>query len=607
MVKVKLSSSKSVDLPEDTPLPSYKSIGRISSSNLSPEKGLSVIIPTKTLVDGIPIIELSDSGMMGWSQYYDTVYLFWIEARNEWMGIYHSYVPEGINEHDEYSQPFQLEEQFARKILEVYGDTEEISLEQILHTSPLEIEKTVFPGYLPDYRIIRKLGEGAYKKVFLGRNIHSEEEKALKVITLSPRGEDHLLQRNMTLDNFIKAEAITSMKVKEIGNPHLVRVEEVRYEQPIGHYVLYEELLEETLKEMIQNRAYNQGAYRDKAYLLDHVMQLADGLRALHESGLVHGDLAVSNIGIKKGIIKITDFGLASSLASVAEETHERHNMGALFTRAPELFTGEKPTDKSDVWSFGVIAYVMASGEYPPFIPAGDRPKLPGKEREAYEREVKRMMDQADLDSMIKNSPINPRIKNLLYKCLLREPQCRWTMSEISGWLQNPEAVIGVSYSEKVDVWAQWFRDEKQEEGSMILNDPLNHPQKPLPFLQAGVHYSFIIDQEETVLACEWLHEDSVQSRKNYTFIVKNTGLIDTFGVDLIEKSPQVRSWLRTVSPIRNSSEGERPYLHLLLEKKLEGKKNKNIYLLAHPAVRPLLEMMEEERNYVLYPVEIKL
>src|SRR6185312_12205649 len=83
----------------------------------------------------------------------------------------------------------------------------------------------------------------------------------------------------------------------------------------------------------------------------------------IHNAGLVHCDLHSGNIVLHNDMPRICDFGLSRSVNSRESNSTIR---GVLPFIAPEVFHTRKFTEKSDVYAFGIIMYLIATGE-PPF------------------------------------------------------------------------------------------------------------------------------------------------------------------------------------------------------------------------------------------------
>ena len=129
------------------------------------------------------------------------------------------------------------------------------------------------------------------------------------------------------------------------------------------------------------------GRFGDLPWAREILLQMARGLRALHEHGIVHRDLKPANVLLAGNVdggtlVKIADFGI-SRLIALADGTEETISvddptaadpgltrtgivMGTPAYMPPELAFGAKDAPpSSDVWSYGVIAYELATGHFP--------------------------------------------------------------------------------------------------------------------------------------------------------------------------------------------------------------------------------------------------
>ncbi len=120
----------------------------------------------------------------------------------------------------------------------------------------------------------------------------------------------------------------------------------------------------ETLRERIQRGTIPF----DEALTI--IVQIAEGLAAAHEAGVVHRDIKPANIMLTPGGVKILDFGLAK-LADVTQMTQTGATLGTPAYMAPEQAKGEKVDPRCDIWSLGAIVYEMVTGQR---AFAGDNP-----------------------------------------------------------------------------------------------------------------------------------------------------------------------------------------------------------------------------------------
>ncbi len=102
---------------------------------------------------------------------------------------------------------------------------------------------------------------------------------------------------------------------------------------------------------------------------IDIGIQIADGLAAAHEKGIVHRDIKPENIMVRKdGICQIMDFGLAKLRASgskITRLTKEGSTVGTAGYMSPEQVQGQDTDHRSDVFSYGVLLYELLTGQLP--------------------------------------------------------------------------------------------------------------------------------------------------------------------------------------------------------------------------------------------------
>ncbi|KAA3659087.1 MAG: tetratricopeptide repeat protein [Calditrichaeota bacterium] len=160
----------------------------------------------------------------------------------------------------------------------------------------------------------------------------------------------------------------------------------------------------------------------------DYAKQIASGLQAAHEKGIVHRDIKSGNIMITKtGQVKIMDFGLAKAIDD-KYSAFDDSTVGTASYMSPEQAQGDEVDQRSDLWAFGVVLYEMLSGEMP--------------FRGDYE--------QALIYSIINEEPeplsdidadIPPQLQSVIDKCLKKSREERYTSAaEIMQDLQvEPE------------------------------------------------------------------------------------------------------------------------------------------------------------------------
>ena len=223
-----------------------------------------------------------------------------------------------------------------------------------IDSAPRQIGTSLEPGQVlaGRYRVQRLLGKGGMGAVYLADDEVLHELVALKVISSAfATDENALIAR-------FRREATSARRV---SSPQVIRIHDLGEARPGLLYLSMEYFAGRTLTELIAQR----GVVPLKD-VEDILQQIGTGLEAAHEAGVIHRDLKPSNVLIgERGAVKLIDFGLATTL--VGENlTATGAILGTPHYMAPEQVRG-KPVDvRTDVYSFGALAYHLVTGR-PPF------------------------------------------------------------------------------------------------------------------------------------------------------------------------------------------------------------------------------------------------
>ena len=220
---------------------------------------------------------------------------------------------------------------------------------------PLAMTQT--PELLDRFEVIRILGRGGMGTVYLARDQRLGREVAVKVLNK----ED--LEAGESRARFTReARAAASIRHQNVAT--IYEVGETAAGEP---FIVMEYCEGETLSQRIRRQPLNTADFVNIA------RQLAAGLAAAHDNGVIHRDLKTPNIIIERsGLAKILDFGLAKLLPrevntieapSFASTTGQF--FGTLHYLAPEQAAGGVADIRSDLFSLGAVFYQMASGKLP--------------------------------------------------------------------------------------------------------------------------------------------------------------------------------------------------------------------------------------------------
>jgi serine/threonine protein kinase/Tol biopolymer transport system component len=271
-------------------------------------------------------------------------------------------------------------------------------------------ERLLQPGdRLGTYRIAEWLGAGGMGQVYRARDEQLERDVAIKVLPpLFVTDPDRLARFER------EARLLASLNHPNIGTIYGL-------EPMDGGRALVLELVEgDTLADRLAG-----GSAIPVADALAIARQIADALEAAHEKGIVHRDLKPANIKITPdGVVKVLDFGLAKAASGEgsrpgltqsptvkASGTGQGVILGTAAYMSPEQASG-KPVDKrTDIWAFGCVLYEMLTG----------RQAFEGDSLSAIlARVIEREPDWKSLPSAL-----HPRIHELLYRCLEKNPKKR--------------------------------------------------------------------------------------------------------------------------------------------------------------------------------------
>jgi len=205
------------------------------------------------------------------------------------------------------------------------------------------------------YKLLSMIGQGGMAMIYLALHLRMQKKVAIKIFPPSLVILEEALQR-------FKLEAKVT---NDLGHPGIISVTDFNETDDGLLYIVMELLHGEDLEARLERTPL------DLAEVVTIVNEVTLALGAAHAAGVIHRDIKPSNIFLCRGpagneFVKVLDFGISKMVGSAKSITQETGTvLGTPLYMPPELIRGGEAGIQSDVYSLGVVIYLMLTGHWP--------------------------------------------------------------------------------------------------------------------------------------------------------------------------------------------------------------------------------------------------
>lgn len=319
------------------------------------------------------------------------------------------------------------------------------------------------------YKIIEKLGEGSMGKVYKAKDTKLKRIVALKFLP------HHLIAGKTVKQRFFHEARAASA----LNHPNIITIHDI-HEEDGEVFIVMEcvdgELLSDKLKD---------GPLKQKE-LIDISSGIAEGLNAAHNADITHRDIKSDNIIISKdGTAKILDFGLAKQ-KGMSQITQDGTTLGTQSYMSPEQVQSSKIDQRSDIFSFGVVMYQMATGKLP----------FEGEHDAAI---LYSIVNEAPIPTTTLNPNIDEDLQRIISKALEKDVKDRY---------QHADDIMVDLRKIKNESYSEFLSEEKKEKSILVL---------PFVNMSSDPEQEYFSDglTEEVITDLSHIHELLVISRNS--------------------------------------------------------------------------------------------
>lgn len=204
--------------------------------------------------------------------------------------------------------------------------------------------------HLPGFTIVKQLGKGSYGTVFKVKRVSDGNSYALKMVDLS------------TMNQRQREDSVNEIRIMaSITSPFIIKFHEATI-QDHRLFIVTDYAKLGDLSNLIARRKLKRRPFKEDV-IWRFMLQVLEGLRVLHDRGIVHRDLKSANILLSApDLFKIGDLGISTVLQ---QRQLAKTQIGTPMYLAPEVWKKRPYNSKCDIWSLGVLLYEMATFTYP--------------------------------------------------------------------------------------------------------------------------------------------------------------------------------------------------------------------------------------------------
>ena len=251
-------------------------------------------------------------------------------------------------------------------------------------------------------RIVRRLGRGGMGDVYLGVHQELKKQVAIKILPPDVTRNDELLAR-------FRREAEAAARLE---HPNIIEIYDIGCDAGL-HYMIMGFVDGQSLQELVDLRKMIEP--REAARI---ALEIARGLQAVHADGIIHRDVKPANILLnRRNEVKVIDFGLAFDAEDKTALTITGSIMGTPWYLSPEQAEGKRADTRSDLYSLGIVLYILVTGERP----------FTG---ETHMSVLYKQIHEKPRDPRLINPDVPPEIAEIAMRAMEKRPERRYQTAD---------------------------------------------------------------------------------------------------------------------------------------------------------------------------------